>query len=118
MAHLPDADGRRCFLQIVPVGGRARDVFLGTAAVAVLIDPARQSHSATIDRTLIGESLSLTNREVDVARLVAEGLNPPEIARLLRIQVGTARDHLKSIFEKTGTRRQSELAALLGRLRP
>jgi DNA-binding CsgD family transcriptional regulator len=116
MVSLPDADGGRDFMQIVPVGGRARDVFLSTAAVAVLI-ASKPRRRAAFDHTLIRDVLSLTDREADVALLLSEGLSPAEIAKHLRIQVDTVRDHLKSVFDKTGTRRQAEFVALLGSLR-
>ena len=38
LVPLTGPDGRRCFLQILPVPGRARDIFLSAAALAVLID--------------------------------------------------------------------------------
>jgi DNA-binding CsgD family transcriptional regulator len=39
-----------------------------------------------------------------------------DIAADLNISLGTARNQLKSIFSKTGTKRQSELVALLWRV--
>jgi len=114
---LPDAEGDRRFLQVVPVGGRARDVFRATAAVAVLID-RKPRQQAIFDHDAICDGFMLTDREADVALLLGSGLSPADIAKHLHIQVDTARDHLKSIFEKTDTNRQAELVALLARLRP
>ena len=48
LVPLTGPQGRRCFLQILPVPGRARDIFLSAAALAVLIDggePPRASAS-------------------------------------------------------------------------
>jgi DNA-binding CsgD family transcriptional regulator len=115
---LPDDEGESHFLQIVPVGGRARDVFLAAAAVAVLIGRKPSRQRVAFDRTAIRDVFTLTDREAEVAILLGEGLSPVEIAERLRIQVYTARDHLKSIFEKTSTSRQAEFVALLGRLMP
>ncbi len=42
----------------------------------------------------------------------------PSLAVSLAISEGTARLHLHRVFEKTGARRQAELAAVLGRLGP
>ena len=53
-----------------------------------------------------------------MACLLAEGATLADVARRLDMQVGTVRVHLRSIFAKTGTNRQAELVALLGRLRP
>ncbi len=43
---------------------------------------------------------SLTPREIDVVRLVAEGLRNKEIADRLQISEGTVKIHLHSIYEK------------------
>ncbi len=43
---------------------------------------------------------SLTPREVDVVRLVAEGMRNKEIADRLQISEGTVKIHLHSIYEK------------------
>lgn len=118
MVTLTNADGERDFLQIVPVGGRARDVFLAASAVAVLIDEKQKQPQLGFERGTIRDAFALTDREADVAILLSEGFGVPDIAKRLRIQIGTARDYLKSVFEKTGTGRQAELVALLARLRP
>jgi DNA-binding CsgD family transcriptional regulator len=44
----------------------------------------------------------LTDREVQVLRLVARGLTNKEVAAALDISVKTAGNHLQSIFEKIG----------------
>jgi len=64
----------------------------------------------------IRQALGLTERESETAMLLAGGLDLPTIAHRLQLGLGTVRNHLKSIFGKTGTRRQGELVALLGAL--
>jgi DNA-binding CsgD family transcriptional regulator len=59
----------------------------------------------------------LTEREAQIATLLAEGSSLPAIAGSLRLGLGTIRNHVKRIFGKTGTRRQGELVALLCALR-
>ena len=103
--------GERRFLHVVPVTGRARDVFLATAAFAVLIEPGRNRVGPLVD--VIRQALGLTEREAQIAALLAEGSSLPTIAERLRLGLGTVRNHLKSIFAKTETRRQGELVALL-----
>jgi DNA-binding CsgD family transcriptional regulator len=49
---------------------------------------------------------------------ITTGATIADVARRLGMQIGTVRVHLRSIFAKTGTNRQAELVALLGRLRP
>jgi DNA-binding NarL/FixJ family response regulator len=53
---------------------------------------------------------SLTPREVDVVRLVAEGLRNKEIADRLQISEGTVKIHLHSIYEKLNIGGRVELS--------
>jgi len=48
--------------------------------------------------------------------MVATGASPEEIAVELQVSRETVRNQIKSIFWKTGTHRQSELAALISRI--
>jgi len=52
----------------------------------------------------------LTQREREVVVLVEKGLRNRDIARMLGIQTGTVKIHLKHIFEKTGVRGRYGLA--------
>jgi DNA-binding CsgD family transcriptional regulator len=114
---LPTHGGRRHFLQLIPVKARARDVFLSACAIAVLIArPGRPRFH--ISSSLVGDAFHLTDRELDIAMLIADGFKLGEIARSLRIQPDTVRFHLKKIFEKTDTHRQTELVVLLASLTP
>ena len=54
---------------------------------------------------------TLTPREGDVARLVAEGLSNAEVAERLGISVATVKDHVHHILERTGHRNRTALAA-------
>jgi DNA-binding CsgD family transcriptional regulator len=112
-----DRRGKRAFVHVVPVTGGARDVFLATAAVAVVIEPSPQAAPDGLLPDGIREALGLTIREAQIARLLAEGLSLTEIAVRLRMRIGTARNHLKSIFDKSGARRQGEVVALLSKLK-
>jgi DNA-binding NarL/FixJ family response regulator len=53
----------------------------------------------------------LTDREVDVLRLVTQGLRNKEIASRLGITENTAKFHLKNILEKLHAQSRTELAA-------
>ena len=55
----------------------------------------------------------LTRAEARLATLLVEGRNLTEAAAMNRVTRETVRSQLKSIFQKTGTRRQSELLRLL-----
>jgi DNA-binding CsgD family transcriptional regulator len=118
LVPLTGSQDRRYFLQLLSVPGRAREVFLSAAALAVLIDAGDPPLRIALDAPMVAHAFALTDREADVACLLAEGMTIAAVARTLGIQTSTARVHLRSIFEKTGTNRQAELVAMLGRLRP
>lgn len=56
---------------------------------------------------------ALTPRESCVAVLILEGLSNKEIAAQCRISELTVKDHLKHIYQKTGTHQRTALLALL-----
>jgi len=55
---------------------------------------------------------SLTPREQEVALIVAEGLSNKGIARRLFLSEGTVKIHLNNIYQKTGLKNRTALAAL------
>jgi DNA-binding CsgD family transcriptional regulator len=62
---------------------------------------------------IIAKTFRLTPSEAKLACIIARGA-PPDIAAMeLKISPNSARNHLKSVFAKTNTHRQSELVALL-----
>lgn len=58
------------------------------------------SPAAPIARTLLSGIENLSERELEVLRLLAEGLNSGDIAERLNIAVETARKHIKNIYAK------------------
>jgi DNA-binding NarL/FixJ family response regulator len=58
----------------------------------------------------------LTDREHQVARLVASGQSNPEIARSLFLSRKTVERHVSNVLAKLGARNRAELAARFGRL--
>lgn len=54
---------------------------------------------------------ALTEREVEVARLVADGLSNDEIGRVLDVTSKTVESHIGRIFARTGVHSRTELAA-------
>ena len=61
---------------------------------------------------LAQQLFQLTPAETALAIQMANGLSLEEAAELLGIRRNTARAHLRSIFSKTGVRRQTELVRL------
>ena len=116
LAALTGADGRRYLLQVHPVPGRARDVFSSAAALALLFERDRRPATLRSDLSGLRSAYGLTEREVNVAGLLAEGLDINGIAARLGIRPNSARSYLKDALQKTGTTRQAELVALIARI--
>jgi DNA-binding NarL/FixJ family response regulator len=58
-------------------------------------------------------SLGLTRRELEVLELIREGRTNPEIARELRISVGTVKNHVNAILKKLRVESRHEAALFL-----
>jgi LuxR family maltose regulon positive regulatory protein len=58
----------------------------------------------------------LSEREIDVLRLITDGLSNAEIAQRLYLTVGTVKVHANHIFGKLGVRNRTEAAAHARRL--
>lgn len=100
-------------IKVLPVHGAAATPFLGARAILVLRDLEAERRPPL---EVLAEALSLTSAEAKVASLVAAGASPEEIAVELQVSRETVRNQIKAIFGKTGTHRQSELAALVARI--
>jgi DNA-binding CsgD family transcriptional regulator len=110
-----DADEGYKYLQLLPLPMAARDVFHAATAIAIIIDPTPRPGEASLALRAMSDACGLTRRETQLAARLAAGLSVGQAANDLKLTQGTARNHLKSIFAKTGTSRQGELIALLSR---
>lgn len=99
-------------LRLLPIWRLGAETF-GAHAVAIFID--EPSAPTTVDRTAIADVFRLTLREAEIAALLGEGRNLSEIATELGLAIGTVRNHLKRVFDKTGTHSQAALVALVSR---
>ncbi len=81
----------------------------------VRLDSGRISGVDNNAARFLATGFELTEREFAVALLGAEGLPPASIAARLEMGEGTARNHVKSVFRKTGVHSQVELAAMVAR---
>jgi DNA-binding CsgD family transcriptional regulator len=79
-------------------------------AMVVVSDPDR---AEIPDEHVIRELLDLTSAEARLTRLLANGLTLTEAARQLGLTTATIRTRVKTIFQKTGTHRQSDLIRLV-----
>jgi DNA-binding NarL/FixJ family response regulator len=57
--------------------------------------------------------VGVTGRELDVLRLVVQGLTNAEVAERLVLSPRTVETHVANLLTKTGVRRRSDLAAKL-----
>eukprot|EP01035_Chromulina_nebulosa_P011567 gene11567-15459_t len=89
MAPLADPSGRHYFLQVHPLSGKARDLFLAASAVAVLIERAPPAGSTLRSAGAVASLFGLTDREAAVACLRGEGLDFPVISQMLAISPET-----------------------------
>lgn len=83
----------------------------GTRAVLFISSPDMSPYAEPSS-----DMFHLTQRESQIAALLATGLSLNDAASQLGIGIGTARGYLKQVLAKTGTHRQGELVSLL--LRP
>jgi DNA-binding NarL/FixJ family response regulator len=69
-------------------------------------EPGRGDGGATPAEAAPGGPLpdGLTDREAEILRLIAQGLNNPEIAARLFVSTHTVKSHINRIFAKTGSR--------------
>lgn len=112
MIKVPRASGKQPYvLSVLPVAARPTPLSPRWPAVAITIkDPGvRTLFPAQFLQTVFG----LTPAEAELAHALVEGFTLRETAEKLCIQYGTARARLNCIFQKTQTRRQSELIKLI-----
>ena len=65
---------------------------------------------------ILRSAFGLTPAETRIAIGISLGKSPAAVAQVNGVAVATVRAHLKSVFAKTRTHRQAELAALIGRM--
>jgi DNA-binding CsgD family transcriptional regulator len=112
---LPRRHGLRPVIaHVMPVVGAAHDILRHVAAILVLTDLGA-AHASPAEAA-IRKAFQLTTAEASLAAQIATGQSLPEIARQRNISHETLRSRLKSIFAKTGTRRQQDLILLLSKL--
>lgn len=110
--RLQDALGRWAVARAAPLTRGASPA--GQGGCAVMLERARSEDVAP----LLMRAWALSPREREVARLVIDGFSNDDIAAELFISANTVRDHVKSLFGKTGVNRRRDLtAALAGQTR-
>jgi DNA-binding CsgD family transcriptional regulator len=91
--------------------GRFGDLGMRDAAVLVfIVDPANR---AGVPQSWIMDAYGLTQAEARVALAASSGLSVPDTASRLGLSTNTIKTHLRRVFAKSGTGRQTELARLM-----
>jgi DNA-binding CsgD family transcriptional regulator len=105
-------DGKNALSVTIIPAAAMRSILNGPAAhVALLVtDPDLPTPSRT---QLLRERYHLTAAEIRVTEMILAGHELKEAAALLDVTLGTVRNQLKSVFQKTDTHRQSALVSLL-----
>jgi DNA-binding CsgD family transcriptional regulator len=106
---------------LAPSGGgtcAARAFLVGNPAderrithVLVMLERVVEKHEADWGR--VRERYALTAREVEVVRLVWNGLSNREVGERLFISEHTVKDHLKNVLRKMGVLSRAEMIALI-----
>jgi DNA-binding CsgD family transcriptional regulator len=88
------------------------DVIEAGTVVLTLREGQNLEMTWPVEQAEASRPASLTEREREVVRLVAQGLRDREIAESLTISVKTVRSHLDRIGEKSGCRRRPDMTRL------
>lgn len=112
-AHLGLAQASAARPEVARVETKAALAGFEAAGAGHLADVARALLRQLGDRTQVGRKGGggLTDRELDVLRLVASGLTNAEIGARLFISTKTAGNHVSNILAKIGARSRTEAAA-------
>jgi DNA-binding CsgD family transcriptional regulator len=103
-------------IQGVTLQHSLKDIFTTARALLFVVDPLRDRPSGQIEK--IARMFKMTRAESALLSLLERDVPLPEAAEQLGISYETARTQLKSLFNRTDTKRQSELIGLVHRLGP
>jgi DNA-binding CsgD family transcriptional regulator len=100
-----EGHGERLRIEVTAVGKGKTQLHLWREPLPEPVQMGEGQHATPAD--------GLTQREREVALLVADGLRSREVAERLGIASQTVKSHLKTIFDKLGVRNRVELARRL-----
>ncbi len=106
-ALLVEQSGERLRVEATAVGKGRTQFHLWREPLPAAVDVPEAAEEIRSD--------GLTQREREVALLVADGLRSREVADRLSIAPQTVKSHLKTIFDKLGVRNRVELSRRLRR---
>ncbi|HXK61662.1 MAG TPA: hypothetical protein PLP42_17385 [Acidobacteriota bacterium] len=97
---------------------RSPVTFVGAPRARVVLFVSDPGWHTETNEDLLQQLYGLTPAEAKITTLLGEGESLEKVSELLSITRNTAKSHLAKIFQKTDTRRQSELVRLLVSLEP
>jgi DNA-binding CsgD family transcriptional regulator len=103
---LMEGHGERLRIEVTALGK-------GRTQLHLWREPSQEAPPPVGEVMVPAPSDGLTQREREVALLVADGLRSREVAERLGIASQTVKSHLKTIFDKLGVRNRVELARRL-----
>src|ERR1700722_1848078 len=106
----PDAQVAQ-IAHVVPIRRSARDLFAQSVGVLILM-PVKTPQAPSVE--LVQSLFDLTAAEARVARSLTMGQTVDEIASENGVSSHTVRTQVRGVLEKTGSRRQADVIALLG----
>lgn len=103
---LKDAGSAKLF-EAVRAAARGESFLQPSVAAKVVAEFARLSEGSPRGEALVDP---LSDRELEVLRLVAQGASNKEVAAALHIAEGTVKNHLTSVFSKLDVRDRTQAA--------
>jgi DNA-binding CsgD family transcriptional regulator len=77
---------------------------------------ARPTRTRDGDRIRIARALRLTERELEIVQLIADGLGNREIARELTVSLETVKSHVRRLFAKLAARSRAHAVGVAWRM--
>ena len=114
--HVARIESQRPYQLVVTPLPQGTETMKGLPTPHVMVVIADPDRARAVPRQSLESLYGLTPREAALAAALTEGATLKEAARALGMMYETARSHLRRVFEKTGTCRQSELITRLGEL--
>ena len=108
--HISASDAGPLFCRVLPAPEASTVAELKPRRLALLICKSTAVSAAQV--SAIAAMYGLTPAETRVAELLVSGARQQEISVALGTSLNTVKTHLKQVFDKTGTHRQSELWGL------
>ena len=94
---------------------RGRDQRPAAAADRFALLGDRQPRGATRDKAFLSSAVTLTKREREIVRLIAEGLSNKEIGQRLNVATFTVKSHVHNVLEKLALRTRVQIACYYAR---